>query len=229
VKARRLAKAQGLGRVMAVFRTRKTWIHWLIVGPAWAFLQVAVLLNPLGDPAADLATVAGSTAICWLALAAMSSDRLVVAEGGLLLGSLAPGLTPYRLRWAEIDLDTIAFIDNADRLLAATGTTVSSARRAGKGSGLVLSLAGPAIHTCGLGGWGVPWWAPPDASTGGNLWLFGCRPSDREGITRALLQSLLGVEGSTRGRLGAQLAEPIRLSADPASARDQIPGYLPTS
>jgi hypothetical protein len=171
--------------------------------------------------AQNLVGMAIGLVLLWLFHRGLAGDRLVVAESGILLGSFLPLMTPFRLRWSEIDTTTVRFLGSFDRAFAVLGTGYSSAVRATRGVGVALSLAGPGIGEARLGGLGSPFLSAPDASTGGNMWFFGCGERQRPALAAALLSAL----GEDRHPgLRNQLDQVVELSGDPRTCAAQIPG-----
>ncbi|WP_069385678.1 hypothetical protein [Cellulosimicrobium cellulans] len=219
-KVRQLAAESGLGGVRHVSAAT-------LNGPGWTTVVLALLVFSLGPVlvgGASPATAAGVGAACVVIFAGilvfLASEKLVVLERGILVGSFAPFLRPTALPFAAIDARTVrAVVANqrtlglllADRGVNGGSRTVLWSRRAVTFIGVAPVLAKRAAVTR----------EPLDlaTATGVELWVFSARnPSSQESLVRALGTAMrsAGAPGADDVEALALPAQPVEVSADGA-------------
>ncbi len=100
-KVRHWADASRLGRLRHVEAATPN-------GPAWAVVLVLVLLAPVASLADGEVVAAGVllvavAAVLGLLLWFLGSEKLLVLDGGIVVGSFAPFLRPTVIPWSGID------------------------------------------------------------------------------------------------------------------------------
>ncbi len=224
-KASRLAAEHGLGRVIDVIGVRQSWVLLAVVWSPALLGVPALVIKGLAGGGWDALGFIVALALPALVHAFVDTERIVVCEGGLLLGMIGPIGQPYRLRWSEVDPTTIAAVTPYARVftLLSPGqpslATMSSARRGPAHGGPALCLAGPSVDAAALGRSARP--EPPNTRQGGNLWFSGCGEAGLDRVRAAIVTALTPVLGGGVADVDARLRRPIVLGDDPHA----IPGY----
>lgn len=149
-------------------------------------------------------------------LVMLSGERLIIGERGILLGSVAPFLSPYVLRYDQIVPGTVVPISGGIRRYARqTGLSTMTTVRTSWWSERGISLVGPDPASArgrrrpGSGGTGFPW-------------LIGTR-APAEQAAREIAQAAAAAGFVDLARATAA-APPRVLSGDPRDAPQQLPG-----
>ncbi|WP_454042184.1 hypothetical protein [Cellulosimicrobium sp. Marseille-Q8652] len=211
-KVRHLAAASGLGEVRHVSATT-------LNGPAWAVLVLVLLVFSLGPslvgnaaPSSVAVLLPAFAALAALGLWFLASEKLVVLDHGILVGSFAPFLRPAVLPFTAIDARTVrAVVANprttglllADRGVSGASRTVLWSRRCVTFLGVAPVLARRAAARR----------EPVSLATAqsADLWMFSARdPRRQEALVRALGDAMRAAAVP-----GAQDVEPLALPPRP--------------
>lgn len=202
----------------------------LVVGAfvlVWMLFSGLTLINP-GDSALFIIGPIVTFAIIFgLILLYISGERLVVCERGLVIGSVAPGLRPYVVRYEQIVPGSLVPVTGARRYGRETGSSAfpQSTGRRSAWTGRGIHFVGPSPkearrHNALL----APLQDPPPLSVDGRwVWFAGTSSTSPEKVTAQIAQAA--------GRIGlAQLQQataqaPVReLSGNPSDAARHLPG-----
>lgn len=231
VKARRLAARHGLGRVLAVVPLRASALQLLVFwSPVIVIVPTVAVLAGLGRGLEWEAVLAAALAglVLWLFV---RSERVAICQGGVLIGSFAPFVRPFAIRWAQVDPATIVFVVPYRQVFTAltpgagSSPPASSARRGAAHGQAAWCCAGPPIRSAALGRMTMN--EPLNTVHGGHLWCAGIGNRHLEPTRKALLEAWEPLLGPDLWRLERQLAAPLRLDDDPVLAARQIPGLAP--
>ncbi|MDF9875563.1 hypothetical protein [Cellulosimicrobium cellulans] len=189
-KVRHWAEASRLGRLRHVESATPN-------GPAWAVTAALVLLAPVaslldGEPVIAAALLVSVAAVLGLLLWFLGSEKLLVLDGGIVVGSFAPFLRPTVIPWSGLDARTVtAVVGNqrtiglllADRGVGGASRTVLWSRRP-----VTFIAVSPLVarHAWAQG-------RPVDLATapGFDLWVFSTRrPSRQEPLVRAIAAAM---------------------------------------
>jgi hypothetical protein len=228
-KVRHLAAASGLGEVRHVSAAT-------LNGPAWTVLVLIVLVFSAGPslvgnaaPSSVAVLLPAFAALAALALWFLASEKLVVLDHGILVGSFAPLLRPAVLPFTAIDPRTVrAVVGNqrttglllADRGVSGASRTVLWSRRCVTFVGVSPVLARRAAARR----------EPVSLATAqsADLWMFSARdPRRQEALVRALGETMraAGVPGAQDVEALALPPRPVEVSPDGAD-RLAIPEWM---
>ena len=216
-----------VGEVIAVASDRP---GPLVIGGfvvVWAVFSGLTLINP-----AETALMAITPTVVFAVLFALvslyiSGERLLVCERGLVIGSTAPGMRPYVLRYDQIVPGSVAPVAGARRYGAETGTggfPQSTVRRSAW-TRQGVHLVGPSPkearrHRAVL----APLQDPPPRSVDGRwVWFAGTGSTPPAQITAAIARAAgaSGLEQLAR----ATAAAPVReLTGRREDAAAHLPG-----
>ncbi|UEJ83851.1 hypothetical protein Bra3105_05930 [Brachybacterium halotolerans subsp. kimchii] len=176
-KATRVSHRAGLGRPLRT--VHQAWPLW------WWLLWIGILVVILGavsvNPNLGAGTkVAGASAPVLATLVAgwlLSDKRLVVCEGGLLIGGFFPFRLPFAIRWQEIEPRGVTSVSDIGRLASVTGRSQGSTLFLLPQSRAGILLDGPLAPRARLRGDGSigAFDTAPDTVRGGKLWAFAHR------------------------------------------------------
>ncbi|MFC8922858.1 hypothetical protein [Cellulosimicrobium sp. NPDC057127] len=205
--------------------------------PASAYVVTAVVILAFtvgvvlgnGDVVDALAVAPAWVAIAAVILWFIGSEKMLVLERGVVVGSFAPFLRPYVVPFAEIDAWSVGAVDKVVRLGRMTASQgVSSTGRTALWSRYAVVFVGPSAvvarrhraHVAGV----------LDVSErtirGGTLWWFATRGRpDR--LVHALAGALLAAGVPGADGVVARALPPTVLSGRPEDAADQLPGLQP--
>ena len=166
-------------------------------GPAWAVVLVLVRRAPVasladGEVVAAAALLVAVAAVLGVLLWFLGSEKLLVLDGGIVVGSFAPFLRPTVIPWSGLDPRTVsAVVGNqrtiglllADRGVSGASRTVLWSRRP-----VTFLAVSPVVarHAWAQG-------QPVDLATapGFDLWLFSTRrPSRQAPLVHALAAAM---------------------------------------
>lgn len=228
-KVRRLAAESGLGQIRHVSAATLNGPGWTAVVLAFFTFSAGPWLIGNASPAEAAVQAAFCAVLFAVILAFLAAEKVVVLDGGILIGSFAPFLRPYALPFAAIDHTSVrASVANqrtlglllVDRGANAASRTALWSRRpvsflaAAPGAVRAARARGERIV---LGGWRKV-----------DLWMFSARnPRAQEALVRAIAGA-----GRAAGLPGADLAvehglpaEPVQISPEGAD-RLGIPEYM---
>lgn len=181
-RAARIAQTQGLGRPVRTYRQAfPLWFPALFVVMAVVIVG-ATALNPtlgVGVKAAGAAVPLVALGVIWWVIADV---RLVLCEGGILVGRFFPLLTPYAFPYRAIEPRGVTCVSDVGRLPSATGRTYGSTLFHLPQSRRGLVLDGPLPAQARVRGGAVSQVMDTGADTvrGGKLWAFAYRGAPEE-------------------------------------------------
>lgn len=194
---------------------------------AWLLMSGLTLINP-GETALLAVAPAVAFAVMFaLILLYISGERLLVCERGLVIGSVAPGLRPYVVRYDQIAPGSVVPVIGARRYAAETGTRdlPQSTVRRSAWTRRGVHFVGPAPrearrHRAVLARLLDP---PPRSRDGRWVWFAGTGSTPPEHVTAQIARAA-GAAGATE-LARATGAAPVReLSGNPADASRHLPG-----
>lgn len=223
-KARRIAaelpELGGIRHVEANPPSPTAW--WVAIGTALLFTVVISLGT--GGIVGALVVIPAWVVIGWLVLGYLGSEKVVVLDRGLLIGSFAPFLRPRVVPFDRFDVGSITAVRPgwklADMLRGRTKlTTGRTAVWAWNGVAFVAAL-GPVARRSYVDAVGT--FAPEDPSRRERVvWWFGTwRRPDR--LVGALESALVDLGHPVVG-LSQQVLPLVRISGNPADAPGQVP------
>lgn len=143
-RARRYAARTGLGEVRGIFRPRVSWLNLLIFVPVTLIYVYATFVTSTmwSHSWVNLLVASSLPALFMWILVVASSDALVIADRGILIGSFSHLLSPYAMRWEDIDLTTVCFFSKMARIKKVYNFSGASNVRADATQGDVFSFYG---------------------------------------------------------------------------------------
>lgn len=211
-KVRRLAAESGLGQIRHVSAAT-------LNGPGWVTVALVVLLFSAGPglvgnagPGAVAYLLPSFAAIATVIVWFLGAEKVVVLDGGILIGSFAPFLRPYVLPFESVDATSVrASVANQRTLglLLATRGATSASRTAlwSRRAVTFLAAAPGTVRAARARGQRVVLddWRYAD------LWMFSARnPRAQEALVRAIADA-----ASSAGLPGAELSVQHGLPAQP--------------
>lgn len=191
-KAARLARRQGFGRPVRTYRQAfPLWFTLLFVGMI-VIIVGATALNPnlgIGTKVVGASVPLVLLAIAWWLLCDV---RLVLCEGGLLIGRFFPFLAPYAIGYRAIEPRGVTCVSDVGRLPRVTGRTYGSTLFHFPQSRRGIVLDGPLPAQARVRGGAVSQVLDTGADTvrGGKLWAFAYRGAPEQ-LVSALQQGML--------------------------------------
>lgn len=200
---------------------------WTLAGfvVTWILFTVLTLIRPPENIVLALAPSVGFLLIGIAIWVMIAGERLIVCERGILLGSVAPFLRPYVLRYDRMVPGSIVPISGHVRRYTKELQLppISSVVRISWWSQRGVHLVGPTPLEAHPRRRGVP--VPPEVAARPSPWLIGTRgPAERA------VADIARAAGATGFHHLAQLAAtapPRVLTGDPADAPSQLPGLPP--
>lgn len=212
---------------MAGFSGRPTAGTVLAFAVVWLIGSGLTLINPDSDPVIALAPAVIMGVLIFAALLMLSGERLIVCQRGLIVGSVAPFLRPYVLRFDQIVPGSVVPVTGARRYGRETGTQSlpqSTIRRyfwTRRGVHLVGPSAAEARRSGALL---APLLDPGPRSVDGRwIWFIGT-VQDPATATRAIADAAAR-SGLTELAQRTAAAPSRELTGDPADAARQLPGH----
>lgn len=224
-KAARIARRRGLGRPLHSYRQAfPPWWHLLFVGIVLVIVA-AVSLNqtvPVAGKIAGISVPLLATGIAWWVL---TDVRLVLCEGGLLIGRFFPGMPPFAIPYRAIEPRGVTCVEDIGRFSRATGRSYGSTLFYFPQSRRGILVDGPtaaqAREGSSLGGGMFD--TAADTVRGGKIWAFAY--SGRPEVITAQLQQGLAAQGVPYAEALQSVALPERsVGASPQEARERING-----
>ncbi|MGO1535312.1 MAG: hypothetical protein ACTHWM_00170 [Yaniella sp.] len=223
-KYRRAARKADLGGIMAVHHDRPGPRTVLAFIGAWVLMSGLTLIVPGETPLLAVAPTILFFFMWLIIYTMMAGERLVVCQRGILLGSFAPFLRPYAIRYEQIIVGSVVPISgNIRRYHKQTGLPAFlSSVRIAWWSQRGVSLAGPtqAEARAHLKG-GV---ATSHMTRGGHPWLIGTRAPAEEAT--AAIARAAGDAGFTELASATAMAPPRALSGIPTDNPVQLPEVM---
>lgn len=216
-----------VGEVVAVATDRP---GPLVIGGfvvVWAVFSGLTLINPPVDGSMAVTPAVVFAVLFALALMYISGERLLVCERGLVIGSVAPGMRPYVLRYDQIAPGSVAPVTGARRYGAETGTGAfpQSTVRRNAWTRQGVHLVGPSPkqarrHRAVL----APLQDPPPRSVDGRwVWFAGTGATSPAQLTAAIARAA-GASGAEQ-LARATAAAPVReLTGRREDAAAHLPG-----
>ena len=216
-----------VGKVVAVATDRP---GPLVIGGfvvVWAVFSGLTLINPPVDGSMAVTPAVVFAVLFALALMYISGERLLVCERGLVIGSVAPGMRPYVLRYDQIVPGSVAPVTGARRYGAETGTGAfpQSTVRRNAWTRQGVHLVGPSPkqarrHRAVL----APLQDPPPRSVDGRwVWFAGTGATPPAQLTAAIARAA-GASG-TEQLAHATATAPVReLTGRREDAAAHLPG-----
>ncbi|MCB7135734.1 hypothetical protein [Cellulosimicrobium marinum] len=170
----------------------------------------------------------------WVAIAAtilwfIGSEKVLVLENGLVVGSFAPFLRPYVVPFGEVDAWSVQAVDRFARLgRMAAGQGLSSTGRGALWSRSAVVFVGPSAvvarrHRARVAG---TLDVPEPSVRGGTLWWFATRGRpDR--LVHALAAAMVAAGVPGGDGVAARALPPTVLTGRPEDAAVQLPGLAP--
>lgn len=193
---------------------------------SWAVMSAITFINPGETAALAVAPTIAFALIGLVIWLLLSSERLLVCERGLVVGSVGVGLRPYVIRYEQIAPGTLVPLTGAHRYSKQTGTAgdVSRTKRAYWWTRSAIHFMGP-LHFLSRSGQAAAAARPVGAYAAGSVgpWLVGTGRTPPQDVVAQIARaaSTAGV-----GALAAAASEPVReLSGNPADVSRQLPGH----
>ncbi|ATG50965.1 hypothetical protein CFK38_05025 [Brachybacterium vulturis] len=216
-----------LGAVLAVHHDRPGPVVIGAVVLVWAIFSALTLIAPGETPVLALAPSVLFAVLGIVLLVAISGERLVVCERGLLVGSVALWMRPSVVRYDQIVPGSIAPVTGAQRYSRETGTggmpqsTVRRSLWTRRGVHFVGPSASEARRKKSvLAALQDP---PPRSIDGRWVWFAGVGSTAPQQVTAQIAGAAEAAGAADLARATAA-AEVRELSGDPADASRHLPG-----
>ncbi|MDN6667105.1 MAG: hypothetical protein L0L36_09590 [Brevibacterium sp.] len=217
-----------LGRVLAVYSDRPGPLTVGVFAALWVVFTGLTFINPGETVALMIAPGLAFGATFALVLIALSGERVIVCERGLLIGSVTPGLRPYVIPYAQIVLGSLVPVSHAERYgrETATGSAPSSTvRRSWWTRGGIHFVAIDPQQARRHRALFAPMQDPPPRSIDGRwVWFAGTGTTPPEQVTAALARAA-GANGCEELAQATASARVRELSGNPADASAHLPGF----
>ncbi|MDN5743229.1 MAG: hypothetical protein L0H02_07165 [Yaniella sp.] len=191
---------------------------------AWVLMSGLTLIVPGETPLLAVAPTILFFFMWLIIYVMMAGERLVVCQRGILLGSFAPFLQPYAIRYEQIIVGSVVPISgNIRRYHKQTGLPAFlSSVRIAWWSQRGVALAGPTqAEARGHFKGGV---ATSHMTRGGHPWLIGTRAPAEEAT--AAIARAAGDAGFTELASATAMAPPRALSGIPTDNPVQLPEVM---
>ncbi|MCM3662376.1 hypothetical protein M3148_15455 [Georgenia satyanarayanai] len=217
-----------LGGVVAEYWDKPTPLVIGIFVAVWLLFSGLTLINPGETLLLAVAPTVTFAFLLAVALLYVGHERLLVCERGLVIGSFAPGLRPYVLRYDQIVPGSVVPVTGARRYARETGPggPAQSTVRRNAWTRQGLHLVGPSPkaarrHRARFAALQDP---PPRSVDGRWVWFAGTGSTPPEQVTAQIARAA-GAAGAVQ-LAQATAAAPVReLSGNPADAARQLPGF----
>ncbi|GAA1985217.1 hypothetical protein GCM10009718_23200 [Isoptericola halotolerans] len=194
--------------------------------PAWATTAALVLLFSVG-PLLGNASVAEAlwllpvwVAIAGLVLWFLGSEKLLVLDRGVVVGSFAPFLRPFVVPFSCVEATSVRAVVGSTRAIGAllADRGVSRSSRTVLWSRRAVTFVGPSTVAARRFA-EAPLDAPTSQDVGADLWVFSARSARRqETVVRALAAALDDAHVADVEQVLAHALPARRLTATPAGA-----------
>ena len=223
-KYRRAAQKADLGGIVAVHHDRPGPRTVLAFIGAWVLMSGLTLIVPGETPLLAVAPTILFFFMWLIIYVMMAGERLIVCQRGILLGSFAPFLQPYAIRYEQIIVGSVVPISgNIRRYHKQTGLPAFlRSVRIAWWSQRGVSLAGPTqAESRGHLKGGV---ATSHMTRGGHPWLIGTRAPAEEAT--AAIARAAGDAGFTELASATAMAPPRALSGIPSDTPVLLPKVM---
>lgn len=227
VKSAAARHREEIGEVRAVYRDRPSLLFALILGGVWLLFTVITLINPGETLVLAIAPSVIFAVIFGLIYLYMGSEALIIAERGVLIGSVAPGLRPYVIRYEQIAPGSVVPVTGARHYSHAIGTGVvpQSTVRRNFWTSQGVHFVGPSPREARRHKPLVAPFldAPVNPTNGRSIWFAGTGSSSPREAVRHI------AEAASRAGLNelaerTQQAGLVALDADPKNGGGRLPG-----
>lgn len=213
-----------LGEVLSVHRGGPglgTAVAFVLV---WLVFSGLTLIRPAESALLIVAAPLAFAVIALVIWTMLAGERLAICERGLIIGSVAPGLAPYVVRYDQIVPGSVVPLVRARRFFRETGTSTASSVRLGWWSREAVHLVGPsprearrrrAVLAPMLDG-------APTTVDGRWPWVAGVHGPAAPVV--AQIAQAAGRSGHEALAAAASSAAPRELTGRPEDAAAQIPG-----
>ncbi|WP_431709774.1 hypothetical protein [Glutamicibacter uratoxydans] len=210
-----------LGDVVAVHHDRPGRGTVLGFISVWVALSALTLINPGETLMLSIAPAAGLFIIAVVIYVMLAGERLVVCERGVLVGSVAPFLRPYVIRYDQIVVGSVVPISaKISRFSKQTGLSAMPTVRTAWWSRRGVCFAGPSAAEA-RGSLGT---SAPRAQAVGIPWLIGTRaPAEQATADIARAAEAAGFTELARQTVAAP---PRALSGHAEDNPAQLPGVI---
>ena len=217
-----------LGGVVAEYWDKPTPKTIGVFVGTWLLLSGLTLVSPGGTILLALAPTVVFGVLLGLALLYVGNERLLVCERGLIIGSFAPGLRPYVIRYDQIVPGSVVPVTGAGRYTKETdpgGPPQSTVRRsAWTRQGVHLVGPSPKDARRHRGRFAKVLDPRPLTFDGRWAWFAGTGSTAPEHVTVAIARAA-GAAGAVE-LAQATASAPVReLSGNPADAARHLPGF----
>ncbi|HIZ34170.1 MAG TPA: hypothetical protein H9815_00190 [Candidatus Ruania gallistercoris] len=225
MSARRALRRHGdeLGAPIAVHYSRPGVWTKVIAVAFWLLMPAAMLVNPDPDPRLNVAFPVLMGLLILGVYALIRGETLAVCERGLLIGSTAPFLRPYVLRYEEIVPGSLTPITGTRRITLSLGIPSKGLYRTIRSGAWIhqgIYLIGPPplqpqfrrARILRITADSRPW-----------IWFAGTGRTPPERVT-AQIASAAHRAGFTQLAEGAVRAVPQHLNGSVAHSQDVLPG-----
>lgn len=224
-KAARIARRHGLGGVVRTYRQALPfWFHPLFAGIIVVILGALALNQNLGigTKIAGASVPVLFTLVVWWLLADV---RMVLCEGGILIGRFFPLLSPYVIAYRAIEPRGVTCVSDVGKLPVATGHSFGSTLFYFLQSGRGLVFDGPpAAQARTRSAVLAPMLdSAVDTVRGGKLWAFAYRGAPEELVSH-LQQGMRSQRVPYADALPGCALPERPIGTDPSEARSRING-----
>lgn len=181
-KASRIASRHVLGRVVRTYRMAvPVWFH-LLFAAMLVLIVGATALNPNLGIGVKLAGVAVPLVVLAMLWGLISDVRMVLCEGGMVVGRFFPLLSPYAIDYRALEPRGVTCVSDVGRFSAVSGRSFGSTLFYFPQSrcGLVLDGPLPAQARTRTSSIAQAFDTSADTVRGGKLWAFAYRGRPEE-------------------------------------------------
>lgn len=194
----------------------------------WLLFSGLTFINPGETVVLAVAPTVAFALIFGLILLYNGGERLIVCERGLLVGSVAPGLRPYVVRFDQIVPGTLAPLEGAQRYASETGNAsrAESTVRRSAWTRRGIHFVGPSPkearrHRARF----APFQDPPPRGVNEQwVWFAGTGATPPEHVTGQIAEAAraAGFQRLAEATASARVRE---LSGNPPDAPHHLPGF----
>lgn len=217
-----------LGGVLAEYRDKPTPLVIGVFVAVWLLFSGLTLVDPGETPLLAVAPVVVFAILFAVALLYIGNERLLVCERGLVIGSFAPGLRPYVVRYDQIVPGSVVPVTGARRYAKETdqGQLPFSIVRINPRTQRGVHLVGPSPRDARRhrAKFAMTLDPPPLTFDGRWAWFAGTGPTPPEQVTAQIARAAAAAGAVQLAQ--ATAAAPVReLSGNAADAPRHLPGF----